>query len=98
MSYPLYKETTYPRSCSFTPEQMEDMLRGVYIGAEVHLAPPNEENSGEPPKFLRFVSREEIRDKVDAGRIVAFVKGADGKPIAKVKGVRGEIVFYVVRW
>lgn len=98
MSYALYKETTYPRSCTLTPGQLEDMIGGVYNGVEVHAAVSDEDSSGEVPQFLRFVSREEIIDKLDSGKVIGFVKSSNDKLVPKLEGVRGKIIFYRVSW
>lgn len=89
MSYPLYKETNYPRSCSLTPEQLEQLIDLTYIELEVHDADSHQ--------LLRFVSHEEIIDKWYAGKITPFVKDRDGKFVPKLKG-KGQVVFYRLSW
>ena len=89
MSYPLYKETNYPRSCSLTLPELDAVVNGNYCGIEVHDADTHQ--------ILRIVSHDEIVDKWRQDRIVGFVKDRNGEFVPKLKR-RGEIVFYVLRW
>lgn len=99
MSYPLYKQTTRHRSCTLHPRQLDDILFGYYTGIEVYTHVADEDNSGEVPELIRFVTREEVVAKLARGEVTGWTEQRDRRR-GKFRVARdGEpVVYYSLRW